>query len=256
MGMRRQLLLFLCAVQFLTRMPGIRFAQFEAAWMARSTIYFPLVGQIVGALSGAVLIGAAAVWRGAVPATLAVALAAILTGALHEDGLADVADGFAGGRDPAQRLAIMKDSRVGTYGALALILSTLLKIAALSTMPPHRGLWVLIAAHGAARAAAVVVMAALPYAADAARAKTEINLHRLRAADVAVALLIAAWPFLFLPRPAVAAALALGALLTILIGLAARALIGGQTGDVLGAVEQMCEIGILLGGAMVLGEGI
>ena len=118
--MRREVALFLTAVQLLTRVPTPGIAGFQPDWVARSARYYPLVGALVGAVAALVLLGAARLWTGALPALLAVAGGVLLTGAFHEDGLADAADGLGGGATRERRLHIMKDSRIGSYGALAL----------------------------------------------------------------------------------------------------------------------------------------
>lgn len=236
--------LFLTAVQFLTRLPVPALKDFAPEWITASARYYPLVGQIVGALSGLVLVFAAKAWEGAVPAVLAAAAGILITGAFHEDGLGDTADGLGGGRDKASRLAIMKDSRIGTYAALALLLAVALKVAAftqISTMT------VLVAGHGAARAAAVIAMAALPYAGDADAAKYKPVPQGVGTGSVILALIFAAWPFVVFPLPNILPALVCGAAPALLMALTARRLIGGVTGDVLGAIEQMFEIGFFLG---------
>src|ERR1700722_2636130 len=169
--MQRQLALLLCGVQFLTRLPMPMQPDFREDWINRSARYFPLIGQFIGMVSAAVLLLASKLWPGWISALLAVLTAMLLTGALHEDGLADTADGLGGGRDAAHRLAIMKDSRIGTYGVLALGFCTALKLASLTELQLMLAICSLIAAHGMARAATVVVMHALPYAGDPASAK-------------------------------------------------------------------------------------
>lgn len=242
--MIRELRLFLCAVQFLTRLPVPALKDFAPEWISASARYYPLVGQIVGAISGLVLMFAARTWEGAAPALLALTAGILVTGAFHEDGLADTADGLGGGRDKAQRLAIMKDSRIGAYGALALLLAVALKTTALSQLSSAL---LLIAGHGAARGAAVIAMAVLPYAGDPDAAKYKPVPHGVGIGSVIIALLFAAWPFMAFPVPQMAPALACGAVLALIMALSARRLIGGVTGDVLGAIEQMFEIGFFLG---------
>ncbi len=242
--MIRELRLFLCAVQFLTRLPVPSLKGFAPEWITASARYFPLVGQIVGGLSALVLVLADEAWGGAVPAVLAVTVGILVTGAFHEDGLGDTADGLGGGRDKAHRLAIMKDSRIGAYGALALLLAVALKIAALAQISTAL---FLIAGHGAARAAAVIAMAVLPYAGDAEAAKYKPVPQGVGIGPVLIALAFAAWPFAAWPMPQMIPALACGAVLALVMALCARRLIGGVTGDVLGAIEQMFEIGFFLG---------
>lgn len=243
----QQVRLLICAVQFLTRVPTPRLAVFEPEWITRSARYFPLVGQGVGAVSAGVLLLAGHLWNGPVAAVLALSVGLLVTGAFHEDGLADTADGLGGGQTPERRLEIMKDSRVGTYGVCALGLVLALKGAVLATTPVWTAAAALLAAHGLGRAAAVVAMRLTPYAPNGEAGKWKPVPQGVRTGEVLVALAIAAWPLALLPLGASLLGLAGGAVLAIGLALLARRLIGGHTGDVLGAVEQVFEVGFLLG---------
>ncbi len=247
---RHQVRLLVCAIQFLTRVPTPSLKTFEPEWITRSARYFPLVGQGVGAVSALVLLAGERVWGGGVAAVLAIAVGLLITGAFHEDGLADTADGLGGGQTPARRLEIMKDSRVGTYGVCALVLALGLKVTVLASTP--MAALMLVAAHGLGRAAAVVVMRVTPYAPSGEPGKWKPVPQGVRTGEVLVALLIAAWPLALLPMGAVLVGLAGGAVLATAMALLAKRLIGGHTGDVLGAVEQLFEVGFLLGVAAVL----
>ncbi|PIB92113.1 adenosylcobinamide-GDP ribazoletransferase [Caulobacter sp. FWC2] len=242
-----QVRLLLCAVQFLTRVPTPTLKAFAPDWITRSARYFPLVGQGVGVVCAGVLLIGEHLWSAPVGAILAIAVGLLITGAFHEDGLADTADGLGGGQTPARRLEIMKDSRIGTYGVCALFGVLALKVAVLAGTPAAAVL--LLAAHGLGRAAAVAVMRLTPYAPSGEAGKWKPVPQGVRTGEVIVALLIAAWPLALLPPGAILAGLAGGALLAGLLTLTARRLIGGHTGDVLGAVEQVFELGFLLGAA-------
>jgi adenosylcobinamide-GDP ribazoletransferase len=177
-------------------------------------------------------------------AALALAATVLVTGALHEDGLADTADGFGGGATATRKLEIMRDSRIGTYGVLALLLSLLLRWSALVAVAPSGKIfWVLLAAHAASRALIPTFMAALPSARSdglSANAGTvDVPVLRLALLIGFVALLTSGFWF------ALVAALILALCFFGLRALADRQ-IGGQTGDVLGALQQICEIAILL----------
>lgn len=245
-----QVRLLVCAVQFLTRVPTSQLKTFAPDWITRSARYFPLVGQGVGAACALALILGERLWSAPVGAILALGLGLLITGAFHEDGLADTADGLGGGQTPARRLEIMKDSRIGTYGACALVGVLALKGAVLATTPLAAAL--LLAAHGLGRAAAVVVMRVTPYAPTGEAGKWKPVPQGVRTGEVLVALLIAAWPLVLLPPGAALVGLAGGAALATLLTLTAKRLIGGHTGDVLGAVEQVFEVGFLLGAAALL----
>lgn len=245
-----QVRLLVCAVQFLTRVPTPQFKTFEPDWITRSARYFPLVGQGVGAVCAGVLLVGERLWGAPVGAILALAVGLLITGAFHEDGLADTADGLGGGQTSARRLEIMKDSRIGTYGACVLVCVLALKAAILATTPIAA--FLLLAAHGLGRAAAVMVMRLTPYAPSGEAGKWKPVPQGVRTGEVLVALLIAAWPLVLLPPGAALVGLAGGAVLATLLALTAKRLIGGHTGDVLGAVEQVFEVGFLLGAAALL----
>lgn len=244
---RQQLRLLICATQFLTRVPTPALKTFDPDWITRSARYFPLVGQGVGAVCALVLWGSSRVWNPTVAALLAVGAGLLITGAFHEDGLADAADGLGGGQTVERRLEIMKDSRIGTYGVCALVVVLGLKVFTLASVAPSRGAILLLAAHGLGRAAAVLAMRLTPYAPDGAAGKWKPVPRGPHWGEVAIAALIAAWPLVLLPPSATLVGLAVGGLLALLLSWRARRLIGGHTGDVLGAIEQVFELGFLLG---------
>jgi adenosylcobinamide-GDP ribazoletransferase len=242
------------AACFLTRLPVRWPADTPADALARSTRLFPLVGAGIGAAAG--LVWALALWLGAPPlvaALLALAAQALLTGALHEDGLADVADGFGGGRDRDRALEIMRDSHIGSYGTLALVLSVGLRAAALAAtaMPwvgaPWAGVAALAAAGAVSRATAPALLAWLPPArpdglgAGAGRPPSEAVFTALGLALCFALLLLGLTHGL--------AALALAALVAWALAGLARRRIGGQTGDVLGAAQQLAEVAVLCAAA-------
>jgi adenosylcobinamide-GDP ribazoletransferase len=177
-------------------------------------------------------------------AALALGAGAILTGALHEDGLADVADGFGGGRDVTAKLEIMRDSRLGTYGALILLVSFATKLSALAAIPDSDVVQSLISAHALARGVLPWMAMSMPYARKDGLAA---NAGRPDAATAAIAAALAlAVAFLSLSFVnALLAAIMAGAGAIGMAWLAQRQ-IGGQTGDVLGGAEQVAETAILV----------
>ncbi len=233
------------ATGLLTRLPVRVDSDWAAARGADAAWAYPLVGLILGVIGAltAVICGWFGLAEGLAAGLVLVALA-VVTGALHEDGLADCADGFWGGWDKARRLDIMKDSRIGAYGVLALIFAVGLKWAALAEAFAAGWLWgsVLVPAV-ISRAAMVVVMHALPHARrdglsqSVGRAKREVAIGAVAIAGV-VALVFAGWVAIWAGVVAAAVTLAVMAL--------ARAKIAGQTGDVLGATQQVVEIAVLL----------
>jgi adenosylcobinamide-GDP ribazoletransferase len=236
---------FAIATAVLTRLPV------GAAVSADGTIgaagwAFPLVGAGIGALAALAFLFAELLGLGPAPAAfLALAASIVITGAFHEDGLADTADGLIGGHDREQKLTIMRDSRHGTYGVLAIVLSIGLRAAALGSIggPIHAGL-ALLAAHSFSRGALPAAMHLLePARADGLGAMAGRPSRAVAAAALAVGVLIAVATL----GPAtglVAMILASGAVA--LAALLARRQIGGYTGDVLGAFQQTGEIVMLL----------
>ena len=189
--MPRQFALFLAAVQFLTRVPVPALKDFQPDWTARSARWFPLVGALVGLACAGVFVAASPVWSGLTLALLAVATGVLITGAFHEDGLADSCDGLGGGQTRERRLEIMKDSRIGTFGALGLGLVIALKVAALAALPVWTGALALVGVHAAGRAAAVVAMRCLPYAGDRDWAKVKPVADGVTTGETCVALVFA-----------------------------------------------------------------
>ncbi|MGM5024581.1 adenosylcobinamide-GDP ribazoletransferase [Tardiphaga sp. 862_B3_N4_1] len=244
------------AIRFLTVLPVPATIDAQGPdWLARAMKYFPVVGAGIGAASAIVFLVAGEFWSPLISALLAITTSIALTSALHEDGLADTADSFGGGWTVEKRLAIMKDSRIGTYGALALCLGTALRIAALAILPLWAGAAALIAVHAAARAMPAFVMNRLPYSGDTSAMKVTYAEAPVRFEESLFALVVvvlAAIPLMLISVVSLFAGLLLGAALAALLALWSRRLIGGYTGDVLGAVEQLFEIGFLLGVAALI----
>ncbi len=217
--------------------------------LADSAWAFPLVGAGIGAVAAFVLLVAQLIGLGDwLSALLAVLAGLLLTGAIYEDGLADTADGALGGHDRNSRLAIMHDSRHGTYGVLAIVLSVGLRAAALAQIGEavHAGL-ALVAAHAASRAMVPAAMSVLPPARDdglGATAGMPPPTAVFTAAAIAVAIGLASLGPL---HGAVALALAAAAVYAAVAF--ARHQVGGYTGDVLGAFQQIAEIVMLLAAA-------
>jgi adenosylcobinamide-GDP ribazoletransferase len=210
---------------------------------------FPIVGVGIGCLAGVAL------WLGdtlGLPvvacALIAIIASALLTGALHEDGLADLADGFGGGRDKPAKITIMRDSRIGSYGVLALILATGLKTSALVAILLSDGIantvLALVLAHAAARGMIVPVTFWLPTASESGLGRMA---GKPKASTVQIAMAIAAGLlFITLPPGTALATSVTACIAAAAIAALARRQIGGYTGDVLGAVEQVSETAILL----------
>jgi len=231
------------ALVFLTRLPLGRFLPPRVLPLAEAAWAFPLAGALIGLLAGLPMwvLGA-----GPLTAALSATLAVWLTGALHEDALADFADA-GGGRDRQDRLRIMRDSTVGSYGIAALVCTMLLRVLALATAGPLA----LIGAAALGRLAPVLLMRSLPVARDDGLGH---QAGRPCKDQVAVATLIGL-VMVGMTAPAFSAliaGLALAAVAIITVSRRACRLVGGQTGDVLGAACLLVETGTLIGIACVL----
>ncbi len=233
------------ALAFLTRLPSGRIDGWRADDLAASAPWFPLVGLLVGALAAAAYGIASALGLAALPAAvLAVAAAMLATGGLHEDGLADFADA-QGGRDVEARLRIMRDSRLGSFGAASLILALLLRVSLLASLAaPGLVAPALLAAGALSRAPLPAAMTFWPAARPDGLAAGAGRPHPGQAlATLGVALLASLG---LLPPAAAALSVAAAFAAAWLIGAAAQRQLGGITGDVLGAGQQAAEIAVLL----------
>lgn len=254
--MLQQLRIFLTAVQFFTRIPVPAWVGHSAQQLDQSARYFPLVGLCVGGLAAAML------WLSALvlPLALAVALSMLssilVTGAFHEDGLSDFADGMGGGYTRDKILAIMKDSHVGAYGVIAIVFALLIKLLALLALSgTHSLVFVaaaIIAAHTISRLMAVSVMMTQQYvrADDSARARPAAQILSRTSFVIALLTGVAAIALLAIVGASIVSvitALACALLLRIFLARQLQKILGGYTGDCLGAVQQITEIGFYLG---------
>jgi adenosylcobinamide-GDP ribazoletransferase len=233
------------AISFLTRVPVSHPEGATPDNFVRAHRVFPLVGGAIGAAIGLTFAALISIGLpGLAAAAVSLGVGALATGALHEDGLADMADGFGGGRDRAAKLEIMRDSRLGTYGALILLVAFVTKASALAALSGPAAVASLAACHALSRSMLPLMVIALPAArTDGLSATAGVPTHMVALiavlSGVAVALLALPWTFA-LSAALVAAICALG------VGSLAWRQIGGQTGDVLGAAEQVSETAILL----------
>jgi adenosylcobinamide-GDP ribazoletransferase len=234
----------LAAFALLTRIPVGRFIRAEPN-LGRIVWVFPFVGLLIGAIGGLSYWGA---YRLGMPAWLAATwafgLTLMLTGAFHEDGLADVADGFGGGRTADRKLEIMRDSRIGSYGAMALIWSVIVRIAAVVSIgKPQLVLVALVVAATLGRGAMIGPLLLLkPARTDGLAASMKRVPEWSATLGLAVALVT---PFLLLAPALTIILLACGFLAALAVAGLARWQIGGHTGDVLGATEVIVECVVL-----------
>jgi adenosylcobinamide-GDP ribazoletransferase len=258
-----QIKLFLLALQFFTRVP-VRgrlgtWVGYSPERLSQATRYFPLIGALVALLMGLIYAPCALYLPQGISVIIALAFGVWLTGAFHEDGWIDFCDAFGGHRDKAQTLLIMQDSRIGSYGALGVVLLMAFKIEALAALDPS---WVgvsLLAAHVWSRMCAVFVMRSLAYARPEDDSKAKPIAENLKNFDTVLALIftvlllaLATWlassvrPFLFGVSGSLAGMLYLRRMM--------KRRLGGYTGDGLGAVQQLTEALFYLGVLIALSE--
>lgn len=238
-GLRAAARIVMVALQFLTRLPVPAIPVVDGD-LRRATAVFPLIGLLVGSLAAGAFAVVATMFSGGVAAVVAVVVAVAVTGAFHEDGLADTFDGLWGGWEPQRRVEIMRDSRIGVYGVCALAGSLGLQVALLASLATLVALAAIVVGHVVGRASILVQICWLPPVSDQGHgAKVAEPVGPLGASVAAVTTLavvgVALGPLA--PVPLLSALLGIGA-----IRRAARRRIGGLTGDVLGATQQVALI--------------
>lgn len=232
------------ALALLTRLPVPIDPHFAQTRGAAAAWAYPLAGAVVALIAAAV--GWLALSIGLpswLAAGLLIATQILITGAMHEDGLADSADGLWGGWTRTRRLEIMKDSHIGTYGVLSLVLSVLLRWAALASLMPNAPWVAILIAAITSRAAMVTLMAALPHARADGLAR---SVGRPQMPAVWAAIGLTALTGLVLIGPEILTVIACAGLATLICCLIAHRKVGGQTGDILGATQQIAEITTLI----------
>jgi adenosylcobinamide-GDP ribazoletransferase len=257
LNVRDELRYAFTALGYFTRVPVPRWVGFEPHYPSASARYFPLVGALVGAIGALVYLSAQHWFAAGVAVLLSMIATLLLTGALHEDGLADCCDGFGGGRTRDDVLRIMRDSRIGAFGAIGLIVCLALKwqtLLSLAAMSPARAAWTMVAAHAASRAYAISYLLTLDYQRPEGKAQPVSQRMSGRAAWVGALSGVpwlwcvtgaAPWRLAASTRFALATLAVLG-VLRFALGRWWVRRIGGYTGDCLGFAQQIFELTIYL----------
>jgi len=247
--LRNEATILLLAVQFLTRLPLPKKLAYTPQRFAASVRYYPLVGGLIGGSAAGVFWLSLLIFPLALSVIFSTVFTVLLTGAFHEDGLADSFDGIGGGRTRERALEIMKDSRIGVYGATALVAALALKVTALISLNPQIIIIALIGGHCVSRLSSVFVIASSTYVRDHGTGKPVsggIGFGGLCFAVLTAVLILAGFAWFSSPL------IALWALIGCAIGhvfmrILFERKLGGYTGDTLGAVQQFSEIGFYLG---------
>lgn len=245
--LRYQMELFLLAVSFFSRLPVPSDLPYSEERMNQAGRYFALVGVILGVLCALVFYFTQLIFPDSVALVLTMAFSLLLTGAFHEDGLTDMADGIGGGMTVERRLSIMKDSRIGTYGAVTLVMALLAKFVLWSELVHLPDFWlVIVVAYTTSRALAATLIYDMPYVSDSDTSKSKPLANKQSSSEVAILLFTAGVVSLFL-----------GVMQTSFIVIVLFAFrfafkrwltkrIGGFTGDCLGAAQQLSELLVYL----------
>jgi adenosylcobinamide-GDP ribazoletransferase len=249
--MKKELRVFFTALMFYTRIPCPKWVDHDDDYINHATRYFPFIGWIVGAVSFLFLSGASLLFPLPVAVVISMIAGVLITGAFHEDGFADVCDGFGGGWTKEKILLIMKDSRVGAFGVIGLILLLLLKASALHTLAAFD--WkvlacLIVAAHSLSRWMAVFIIFTSHYAREGETSKAKPIAKQLSIGNFIVASIFACgplavlvwqdWCYVFTVLPSF--------LVTLYLRNYYAKLIGGYTGDCLGAMQQITEVVLYL----------
>ncbi len=240
---------------FFTRIPVPASLPYSSRLLNRALRFFPLVGMLVGVLGAGVLWLALLVFPLSLALLLSMGATILVTGAFHEDGFADFCDGYGGGMSTERILEIMKDSRLGTYGTLGLLAMLAAKYTALASLPPPALYPLLVAAHTLSRFVPVVLVRTTPYIRADALSKSKPIGNEVSVPSLLVAACCAVPPLLLLPWRLTAVMLAVSAAVLILFRRYILKRTGGYSGDVLGALQQLCELGLYLVAVALLRQG-
>ena len=248
---RHQVRLFFIALQFFTRFPTPQWVGYQHEWLQQSSRYFVLVGLLVGGVVSAVYAGASLAFPPLVAVLISTIFGIVLTGAFHEDGFADVCDGLGGAVSAERALDIMKDSRIGAYGTIGVVLMLALKVSTLASLPTPSIIAALVIAHPLSRLAATAFIWRLNYV--RAEGKSKPLAQRMSSGEFSTAASFGILPMLLCGVFGWLnwASILCGAVLLVLSALYLWRVfvrrIGGYTGDCLGAVQQLAEVSFYLG---------
>jgi len=244
--LKKEIYYFFTALMFFTRIPVPEIKDFNADYMNKSRKYLPVIGLIIGGISAVALWLFSLIFPLSIALILSMIFSIIITGAFHEDGLGDTFDAFGGGQNKEKILSIMKDSRLGTYGTVSIIVVLLLKYLTLFEIAKnniHIAILSLIVIHGLSRYMALIIIKSQSYVQDSARSKSkDLASSKLKNQDMIFASIFIAPLFLLFPSWQYSLIIPISIGVTILMGFYFKKKIGGYTGDCLGALQQITEV--------------
>ncbi len=240
--MKKEIQIFLTAIMFFTRIPCPKWVDHSPEFLKKSAKYFSLVGIIVGSIGALVFYGCSFIFSTEISLLLSMVSTIYITGAFHEDGFADVCDGFGGGWTKEKILLIMKDSRLGTYGVSGLIIILAIKFSTLRETPIDLIPLTIIAGHSVSRFIATTLIYTHSYVRDTDDSKAKPAAKSITLSMVVVSAIFGLAPLLFFKTPLIFLTLIPCYLAKVYLGAKFKKWIGGQTGDCAGAVQQLCEV--------------
>ncbi|MDD5475267.1 MAG: adenosylcobinamide-GDP ribazoletransferase [Syntrophales bacterium] len=247
---RAEIEIFFTTLAFFTRIPKPAWVTWSPERLNQSVRYLPLVGWVVGAVAAFSYLGFATVLPLSISVILSMILTTGLTGAFHEDGLADTCDGLGGGMSKEKVLMIMKDSRVGSFGAIGMALMLMAKAAALIELGFMGGailVSAMLVAHPLSRLASISLIQILPYVREDESAKSKLLARRLTLRELLIACTFGLLPLALLSPAAIIFSLMTVSAITALAAWIFARRLGGYTGDLLGAAQQLTELACYLG---------
>ncbi|MCD7935299.1 MAG: adenosylcobinamide-GDP ribazoletransferase [Tannerellaceae bacterium] len=241
----------LAAFIFFTRLPFWRLGEVPAHYFKKVVVFWPLTGWITAGMAVLILYGALLVLPFPVALVLAWITRLLVTGCLHEDGLADLFDGFGGGNNRERILAIMKDSHTGSYALVGLLAYGALLYLSLSSLPPMVAAAVILAGDPLSKAIAAQTINVLPYAREEGEAKNKTVYSRMTVGEILLCLACGLFPLAWLPAPDYLWAVLFPAGMFLWMTAFLRKRLGGYTGDCCGAIFLLCEVSFYLGATIV-----
>lgn len=240
--MKKELQIFLTAIMFFTRIPCPKWVNHDAEYLRQSSKYFSLVGIVVGGIGALVFYGAHFIFSVEIALLLSMVSTIYATGAFHEDGFADVCDGLGGGWTKEKILLIMKDSRLGTYGVIGLILILAIKFSTLRELPIHYIPLIIISGHSLSRFIATTLIYTHPYVRDTNDSKAKPAAKSISLSMLIISAVFGILPLFLFKTPYIFLTLISCYLAKMYLGKKFKKWLGGQTGDCAGAVQQLTEV--------------
>lgn len=240
--MKKEIHIFLTALMFFTRIPCPKWVNHDPEYLRQSSKYFSLVGIIVGSIGASTFYGASLIFSTEISLLLSICATIYATGAFHEDGFADVCDGFGGGWTKEKILLIMKDSRLGTYGVLGILLLLATKFLALREINPSLIPLILISGHSLSRFIATTLIYTHPYVRDTDDSKAKPAAKSMTTKMLVISGVFGILPLLFFQNLWIFLVIIPMYLSKLFLAAKFKKWIGGQTGDCAGAVQQLSEV--------------